>query len=427
MARSKLSSSTLRIVALALLALCISGILLVASNQSPEQKDGSAARNTRKLSADQPKAQRPVPSLFKSPSELQQHSAPLAKPGSTASPDNNGPSEIEENPFIIGSKRKDREDAARPSPSTMIPGDNEDRVRVVVDEDGVRFDFNGLLESSQVSLVGSFNSWESGKVDMERGIESWLVKQRLAPIRHEFKFVNESGDWYPEGDNLVLDLENREGIVQPNPFEPSQRPAGSEALVEVTGDHQGRVEVIQTGTGVRFQFQASTPTDYILLLGDFNSWNATVAAMRREGNAWIAEKAIAPGNYAFKFLGPGENWFPKGDNLTLSYRKRIPTTESLPATSSPPATPSQAMPQSPTPDSEVDEQSISIQRAREYLNDAGLYEGKPGVWFFPQSNRLVIRQYGRISKDPKIKKALKRLGDRLPHPAEMGNPPPQSR
>ena len=85
------------------------------------------------------------------------------------------------------------------------------------------------------------------------------------------------------------------------------------------------------------------------------------------------------------------------------------------------------MPQSPAPNSEVGEQSISIQRAREYLNDAGLYEGKPGVWFFPQSNRLVIRQYGRISKDPKIKKALKRLGDRLPHPAEMGNPPPQRR
>ena len=329
------------------------------------------------------------------------------------------------NPFIIGSKRDESAGSTLPSATTAITGDNEDRVRMIINGNEVQFAFDDEGKRQRVSLVGSFNSWNSASTPMRRENRHWKVSKRLAPIRHEFKFVSGNGDWYPEDDNLILDLENREGVVQSNSFELAQRPARSEALVEVSGEHQGRVEVIPTKKGVRFLYRDPLESDYVLLVGDFNSWNTTVAGMRREGSVWTAEKAIAPGNYAFKFLGPGERWFPKGDNLTLSYSERVPATRSLPESTKPST--SSSIPATTESRIRESDQSISIQRAREYLNDAGLYEGKPGVWFFPQSNRLVIRQYGRISKDPKIKKALKRLGDRLPHPAEMGNPPPQRR
>ena len=374
---------------------------------------------------------RQVSSLFQSPEDVAADRSPRrqAPAGHRELPRNEssvGRSIADENPFVIGSKRDPSiASSIRPAGSLPVAGDNEDRVRIMIRDNEAQFTFNDEGKRRHISLVGSFNSWNSNATPMRRENRHWKVSKRLAAIRHEFKFVSGNGDWYPEGDNLILDLQNREGVVQSNSFDLSQRPAGSEARVEVTGDHQDRVEVIPTKKGVRFLYRDPLESDYVLLVGDFNSWNTTVAGMRREGSVWTAEKAIAPGNYAFKFLGPGERWFPQGDNLTLSYSERVPATRSLPESTKPST--SSSIPATTESRNRESDQSISIQRAREYLNDAGLYEGKPGVWFFPQSNRLVIRQYGRISKDPKIKKALKRLGDRLPHPAEMENPPPQRR
>ena len=379
---------------------------------------------------------RPVPPLFRSPDELAADPAHLGStPRSAADTSTGGTvgnSTLKGNPFIIGSKRDDPNRSTKlPAIGLIITGDIEDRVRVNsvnAEKNELQFTFDDEGKRQQMSLVGSFNSWDSGATLMRRDGKTWKITQRLSPIRHEFKFVDGNGDWYPDGDNLSLNLNvqmrspESAGVAEKNQAQAIAVP------IEVFGDEEGRVVVTQIGGTVRFAFRNENPEDYALLLGEFNSWNATEGAMQRDGETWITTKTLAPGNYSFKFLGPNDTWYPSGENLSINFQSIVDPVINQPIVgenvdknpSEPSADP---VPQAST----VDPSNLSIQRAREYLGDVGLYEGKPGVWYFPQSNRLVIRQYGRISKDPKIKKSLKKLGDRLPNPAEMENPPPRRR
>ena len=417
----------------------------------PSAKNAAKPNNqTVKIVKNQPKTgentnvarPRPVPSLFRSPEELAAGPSP-ADPISTSG-QQNGPNASEDseegddtpdaNPFIIGSKR-DNSNTSTPLPSTSLPitGDIEDRVRVNVNDNEAQFTFDDEGKREQISLVGSFNSWDSTATPMQREGTVWKITKRLSPIHHEFKFVDGNGKWYPDGDNLALNLK-RQSVSADDSNSNGENHAEVTNVpipIQVFGDQEGRVVITQVGDSVRFAFRNEPPQDYVLLLGDFNSWNSTVGAMQRDGENWVTTKQLTPGNYAFKFLGPDDNWYPPGENLSIHFQPIVtpvtpePNVAENPENSAGPPAPDPSF-QSTQPQNDAPA-NLSIQRAREYLSDAGLYEGKPGVWYFPQSNRLVIRQYGRIAKDPKIKKALKKLGDRLPHPAEMENPPPRRR
>ncbi len=407
--------------------LCVVAFYLTRSKEHhPQAKSSQNTEPSSGLNKEERDA-RPVSPLFRSPTEVAgpQKQLPPTKP----SPIDAGQ---EENAFIIGSKRDESagENSSLPSPENSIIGDLEDRVTVQVVDDGFLFTFDDEGKLDSVSLVGSFNSWNSKSSPMKREGRYWKIFQQLSPIRHEYKFRYGNGDWYPPDDNLILDQQRMSFQDGDSGQLNTQNTKGGHynGIIKVLGDHQGRVEVTESNDGLQFRLRNDPPQAYALLLGDFNSWNHTVGGMQREGNFWVATKSLPPGDYSFKFLGPNENWFPAGENLTLSYRRQSPSkhvhTNPSPAESrvNPQRSPRTPGVQVPEP-----ENTISTARAREYLNDAGLYEGKPGVWFFPQSNRLVIRQYGRIAKDPKIRKSLKKLGDRLPNPAEMENPPPQQR
>ncbi|MEC7502055.1 MAG: hypothetical protein VX970_10020, partial [Planctomycetota bacterium] len=379
---------------------------------------------------------RPVPALYRSPDELAVEPPPEGSiPPSTPEISSGGTEEdsaLNANPFIIGSKRDDS-DTSTPLPAIglAVTGDIEDRVRVNAinaDENEVQFTFDDEGKRQQMSLVGSFNSWDSAATPMQRDGKAWKVTQRLKPIRHEFKFVDGNGDWYPDGDNLSFNLNGQTLSLEPVGVDDENQAQTITAPIEVFGDQEGRVVVTQIGDSIRFAFRNKSPQDYALLLGDFNSWNAAAGAMQRDGESWVVTKTLKPGNYSFKFLGPNDTWYPSGENLSIHFQPIVAPVTNQPIVAENQDTNPDGPPPGPVPQaSTADPINLSNQRAREYLSDAGLYEGKPGVWYFPQSNRLVIRQYGRISKDPKIKKALKRLGDRLPNPSEMENPPPRRR
>ena len=188
--------------------------------------------------------------------------------------------------------------------------------------------------------------------------------------------------------------------------------------VRVAGDHHGQVTVLRQGEGYQFRYRGHTDAEHMSLVGNFNSWDFTNDGMRLQGDEWICEIVLPASSHEFKFLGPDDAWFPAGDNLAISVTKPI----------SPPQAPGAELvttPPAATSPGEFEKPAFTRAAAEKILDDAGLYEGRPGVWFFPQSSRLVVRQYGRLAKTPKIQSALKRLNARLPNSAEMSNPPPR--
>ena len=206
--------------------------------------------------------------------------------------------------------------------------------------------------------------------------------------------------------------------------------APSEAL-RVDGNHEGRVAVLKTAGGYQFRFREQDKADHMSLVGNFNSWDSTRNRMRREGELWVCEISLAPIRHEFKFLGPNDGWFPPGNNLGLALERTVqaaPPQETNVHNPQRPAKRNRTARDAVAPQNKGDNEqptALSDRGAREILDNAGLYEGRSGVWYFPQSSRLVIRQYGKLAKRPAIQRALSRLGARLPNTTEMENPPPQ--
>ena len=66
---------------------------------------------------------------------------------------------------------------------------------------------------------------------------------------------------------------------------------------------------------------------------------------------------------------------------------------------------------------------LSPKHAKRVLDDANLWEGKPGVWYLKRANNFATRVYERLSKSSEIRSALRAVNGRLPTKAEMNNPP----
>ncbi len=75
----------------------------------------------------------------------------------------------------------------------------------------VLFEYNGLSEAEQVSLVGEFNDWQVERTPMKKRKDgAWSVAMRLPnKSRFEYRFVVDGEEWVAdeEADDFV-----------PNPF-----------------------------------------------------------------------------------------------------------------------------------------------------------------------------------------------------------------
>jgi hypothetical protein len=89
--------------------------------------------------------------------------------------------------------------------------------------------------------------------------------------------------------------------------------------------------------------------------------------------------------------------------------------------SSVPDTPTKPERTKPKPEEPI--KKLSPQHAKRVLDDANLWEGKPGVWFLKQANNFSGRTYERLSQSNRIRSALASVNGRLPTPDEMNNPP----
>ena len=86
-----------------------------------------------------------------------------------------------------------------------------------------------------------------------------------------------------------------------------------------------------------------------------------------------------------------------------------------------PDTPTKPERTKPKPEEPI--KKLSPQHAKRVLDDANLWEGKPGVWFLKQANNFSGRTYERLSQSNRIRSALASVNGRLPTKAEMNNPP----
>ena len=87
----------------------------------------------------------------------------------------------------------------------------------------------------------------------------------------------------------------------------------------------------------------------------------------------------------------------------------------------PPQTPTKPERTKPKPEEPI--KKLSPQHAKRVLDDANLWEGKPGVWFLKRANNFSGRTYERLSQSNRIRSALASVNGRLPTKAEMNNPP----
>ncbi len=98
-----------------------------------------------------------------------------------------------------------------------------------------------------------------------------------------------------------------------------------------------------------------------------------------------------------------------------------PSTPPAPISTPPAATPIPAPPSpkptAPAPPSAAENQAQSV------LNQAGLYEAKPGVWYLKQVNNFSPRVYNRLSTDGDVRAALRTLGGQLPPREDWGRRP----
>ena len=87
----------------------------------------------------------------------------------------------------------------------------------------------------------------------------------------------------------------------------------------------------------------------------------------------------------------------------------------------PPQTPTKPERTKPKPEEPI--KKLSPKHAKRVLDDANLWEGKPGVWFLKRANNFSGRTYERLSQSNRIRSALASVNGRLPTPDEINNPP----
>jgi hypothetical protein len=60
---------------------------------------------------------------------------------------------------------------------------------------------------------------------------------------------------------------------------------------------------------VTFRLPESVVAEQVCVVGDFNDWSPTAHPMERNGDAFVAALALAPGrSYRFRYLLDGERW-----------------------------------------------------------------------------------------------------------------------
>jgi hypothetical protein len=139
------------------------------------------------------------------------------------------------------------------------------------------FKLDTFTKAKHVSVAGSFNNWQEGKVRLKKTETGWAIPVYLAEGTYTYRFVVD--------DYWIHDPGNRDYF--PNEFN------------EVNS-------VVRIGTPFLFVLPGFSDAKSVYLAGSFNQWRAFELKMSKTNTGWELPYTLGKGNYEFKFLVDGK-------------------------------------------------------------------------------------------------------------------------
>ncbi len=157
-------------------------------------------------------------------------------------------------------------------------------------------------EGASVAVAGEFNSWNASSDPLvKQGDGSWKLEKKLAPGRYQYKFVIDGGTW-KEDPTATTSLDD--GYGGKNSVVVIGAAAAPAAAAAPSAGGKGS---IGTADGAVFRYTGAGNS--VNVAGEFNSWSTSADAMKKGADgAWVLEKKLAPGRYAYKFVIDGGTW-----------------------------------------------------------------------------------------------------------------------
>ena len=135
------------------------------------------------------------------------------------------------------------------------------------------FRLNGFTDAKKVVLTGSFNRWRKDELFMNKTENGWELPYNLGLGNYEYRFIVDGSE--------ITDPLNAS-------FTNNERLKGNSILV--------------LGENHIFRLKGFENAKRVYLAGDFNDFNETGFAMKRDGNEWNFAVHLAPGKHRYKFV-----------------------------------------------------------------------------------------------------------------------------
>ena len=159
-------------------------------------------------------------------------------------------------------------------------------------------------DAQTVSLAGSFNGWDTTAHPMIRSeAGNWQLTlplqagTSLGTVTHQYKFVIDGSTWISDPAN-------------PHTFPEGGPESGNNSLLtlDYDADHLDYQAVVP----VRFEIEAPQAQS-VRLAGSFNGWQGDAHPLQRDGDRWVLEFELAPGNYTYKYIVDSD-WITDPEN-----------------------------------------------------------------------------------------------------------------
>ena len=141
------------------------------------------------------------------------------------------------------------------------------------------FTLNGFQNAKEVRLAGSFNSWRDFELPMKKTATGWELLYVIGPGNYEYKFWVD-GALIADPSNHLVNNGSSLLIVDPN---------------------------------YTFRLKGFGTAKKVFLAGDFNNWNPSTLAMKKEGDEWVFPVHLSIGKHLYKFIVDGE-WIRDPNN-----------------------------------------------------------------------------------------------------------------